>query len=166
MQKPIIITFVSLLTILMPINSIASQLDLELTPPVTETDLDFNIDLPLEIKHEVDGQLLYSFEPDDYRLILKIFKNYTVLSEAHFILLEEIELLEYDAAMLLTALRKCNVVLTDVNDDREFIYQLREDDIEKAKKKERKQALKTILLTGGGIVVGTALGILIGIFII
>lgn len=68
--------------------------------------------------------------------------------------------------MLLTALRKCNVVLTDVNDDREFIYQLREDDIEKAKKKERKQALKTILLTGGGIVVGTALGILIGIFII
>lgn len=140
------------------------QPNLELTPPNAKTDLDFDLNLPPEIKHEIDGQLLYSFEPDDYRLILKIFKNYTTLTETHFMLLDDIQLLEYDNTILLNALRDCNIMLTNVNKDREFIYKLREDDIKKAKKQSQKQRIKIILLTGGGVLVGVGIGILIGMF--
>ena len=145
---------------------IASRLNLELTPLVVETELNFNLDLPLEIKHEVDGQLLYSFTPDDFRLILKIFKNYTVLSEMHTLLLRDIRLLENENTLLILTLNNCSKTLEDVNSNREFIYKLREDELEEFVDQNRKRKIKTILFTSGGVLVGVGLGILLGVFAI
>jgi len=144
----------------------SSPKNLELTPPITDTDLDLDIVLPLEIKHTVDGQLLYSYIPDSFRLVLKIYKNYTVLAEAHVLLMNDLDTLEKDNALLLNGLSKCIVVLEKTDEDREFIYDLRESDLAQMENNKRKQTIKTVLFTSGGVAVGVGIGILIGIFAI
>ena len=166
MRKLITTLLMSTLMMLIPMSLIASQPNLELNPPTTNVDLDLDLTLPLEVKHTIDGQLFYSYTPDNFRLSLKIYKTYTFLAEAHVLLLKDIKTLEVDVNYLINAVDSCLVTLEDVNKDRNFIYKLRESDISRMKRNEKKQILKTVLFTGGGIAVGLGIGILIGIFAI
>jgi len=131
-------------------------------PPSFELDLQ----LPKETKQTVDNQLFYSFEPEEFRLVLKIFNNYEGLATTHKLLIKDIEQLEIENQLFLSTLNQCNATLNNVNNDREFIYKLRESDIKKAEDKNKLQKIKTALFASGGVAVGIGIGILIGIFAI
>ena len=149
-------------------NSIASPQSLELTEETTDdiVELHLELNLPVETEHLIDGNLFYSYTPDQFRVVLKIFKTYTVLADTHDSLLMDVFVLEKDNSLLAETINKCNATLNDVNTDREFIYKLREDDIKEAKKDTFKAKLKTVLIAGGSSLVGVAVGILIGVFAI
>ena len=141
-------------------------LNLELIAPVTDTDLQLDLNLPVETQHEVNNRLFYSYTPDQFRVVLKIFKTYTVLAEAHILLLQDIEILEEQNEELFESLYVSVKTIHEVNNDREFMYKLRESDKKELEKDVTKQKLKTIFITGGSTIVGIAAGILIGIFAI
>lgn len=129
-------------------------------------EVDLNLSLPQEIKHEVDGQLLYSFTPDNFRLVLKIYTSYTYLSKENVSLHKDIEQLEKDIELLHGAVLSCSYTLKEVNRDREFIYKLRESDIKKMEADAKKNKLKIILWSGGSAIVAAAIGIIVGVFAI
>jgi len=73
-------------------------------------------------------------------------------------------LLKKDIYSYQIELEHCKELVTVVQDDRKFIYKLREEDIKKAKKEERLGKLKMIFIAGGSAVVGLGAGIVIGFF--
>ena len=129
-------------------------------------DFELKLQIPTETKHTVDGQLLYSYEPEQFRLTTKIFNNYLGLAEAYPLLLEDIDELETENGLFIETLSKCETTLEIVEEDRQFIYRLRESDLKQAAERERVQRIKTILFTGGGVLTGIGIGVLIGLFAI
>jgi hypothetical protein len=164
------------------------QPNLELAPP--NPGIEPNLNLPLEIKHRVislqtnelkskilskelgeltKDKVLYSYTPEDFRVILKIFSSYQKLSIIYFQMQKNITLLEKDVDILTGAFNKCNETLYKVEEDREFIYNLREKEVDSLKKEikknDRRTKIKTILVSTGSGLVGIGAGILIGALI-
>jgi hypothetical protein len=71
---------------------------------------------------------------------------------------------------LVNGLKKCTLVLNDVNDDREFIYNMYEEDTgilqRQLVKNTKKSKIKIILISTGTSLVGIGVGILVGALII
>jgi hypothetical protein len=164
------------------------QPNLELVPPSPGTEP--NLNLPLEIKHKVislqanelkskvlskelseltKDKVLYSYTPEGFRVILKIFSSHQKLSTIYFQMQKDITLLEKDVDILTRVFNKCNKTLSKVEEDRKFIYNLREEEVDNLKKaikkNDRRTRIKTILVSTGSGLVGIGAGILIGALI-
>lgn len=130
------------LIMLMTQNLIASPMNLEL-------------ELPQELKTENDGEIRYSYTPDGFRQVLRIYATYVALAESHVLLIEDIEALETKNDLLMSGVDTCIETLNDVNRDREFVYSLKTQ-------RDWKRPLIVGLSAG---VAGVGVGILVGVLV-
>jgi hypothetical protein len=69
---------------------------------------------------------------------------------------------EDEIDLLNERLRLKKLTVQTVEQDRKFAYEQLDKMIEQMRKQERMEKIKIVLWTGGGLIVGTGLGILIG----
>lgn len=125
---------------------------------------DLNLDLPQFEKFVISDDNWYGTDEEGFRNILKIYSTYQTLGDLHLYLTEEILLLDEDVAILGESVKDCKVTLARSEEDRDFVYKLRESDLVKGEKLAKKQRIRAIFYGVGGGVVALAAGLLIGIF--
>ena len=119
--------------------------------------------IPQEIKHNINGQLYYSYVPEEFKQALKIYTTYQTLSYEYPILLEEISLLNYQLELMSDTVFTCTETLQQVNEDRLLIYKVREEEAKQHEKDKNKQDFRTFLIAGGTGVGALVIGVVIGV---
>jgi hypothetical protein len=129
---------------------------------------DINLDLPLPDfeRLEIGGKEFVKTDFRGFQGVLRIYATYRTLSELHLELNDEVENIELHLSSLETSLERCNTTLRAAEDDRQFVYQLRESDQKRAGGEARKAKLRAILIGGGATLVGVGVGIIIGALVI
>lgn len=148
-----------LMSCFLSLNSYGIEIDRE---SGIETDL--NLDLPQFEKFVISYDNWYGIEEEGFRDILKIYSTYQTLGDLHLDLKKEISLLDEDIAILEESINDCEVTLANSEEDRAFVYKLRESDLKKGKKLAKKQRIRAVFYGVGGGVVALAAGLIIGMF--
>lgn len=165
-RKPLTLSIVSIMLPIMVMTlslngytqSLATPQNEELTLDVPPLDLD--IPKPLKITH--NGETIYGWNAKGYATILKVWTGYTLWAENYS---KQVELDETTAERL--ELCRARLILKDdiitiLTEDREHAYDLFNEERDSAKKIERSNTIKTVLIAGGTGIVAIAVGILIG----
>ncbi len=140
--------------------------ELSSSPLLDTTSLQINLDLPKPKLLEKNEKELYLYNTQEYKRILIIYNNYISLGHqllkqmALNIITEQNVLIEKEKYNI------CEYAFAEVQEDREFIYKVREQEEKEYKVAKSKDKIKTILFTTGGVAVGAAIGIIIGVFAI
>ncbi len=129
-----------------------------------ELDLDIPQEIVLKKGDTVKQKVLFAYDEERFRLVLKIFANYHGLAQDYDLLTEQLALTEDKSILLEREVVECVRTLKKVDKDRLFVYDLREKEQANFNRELRKQRVKTILWAGGGGLVGLGLGIVIGFF--
>jgi hypothetical protein len=137
--------------------------DLNLNEPPK---LEFFLPIPEENTTVLDGQKIIYYTPDQFKLTLKIFQAHYTASVMFPMLVEQIELAKEETGLVYLQLRNCIEVAQEVNEEREELHILRDQDIKNYKQDIRNEKIKAILIGAGAGLVGIAGGIVIGFFAI
>jgi len=127
-----------------------------------EEEIPYNLVLD-EPKLVVINKVEYvGFDTTNYETILKLYTFYQTYIDQKIMFDEMIVTYEDEIDLLNERLRLKKLTVKTLEDDRKFAYEQLEKMIEQMKKQERMEKIKIVLWTGGGVLVGTGIGILIG----
>ena len=129
-------------------------------------DLDLKLKLPKFNKFVVGDEEWFATDLSGFKDVLRIQTTYQTLGALHLDLIAQLELLDDEVMLLEESVGECKVTLQHSEDDREFVYKLRESDLSKAAAAAKRQKVRAILFGAGGGVVALAAGLLIGMFAI
>ena len=151
---------------MIPMNSLGSPKNSEWKLNRTTSNEDFILDFPLpqESQFLVDGKIIFGYDQEGFKTILKIYKTYKTLGKVYGLYYNDLSSLEEENDLLEDQLNECKITLDKTDEDREFIYEQRERDIQDLKKEVDKSNLKVILFSGGAGIVGIGIGIIVGLF--
>lgn len=125
---------------------------------------DLYLELPRFEKLVIGDGEWFAADAEGFRGVLGIYATYQTLGDLHLELTAEVELLDDEVALLEESVGECQVALSASEDDRTFVYRLRESDQKKAAAAAKRQKVRAILFGAGGGVVALAAGLLIGMF--
>lgn len=104
------------------------------------------------------------FESDSYAIMLQIYATYRL----HQILIndyqETVDLYEQELHLYKERLELKNKAILTLENDRDFAYKVMDKKIDEFYEERKKTKIRTILFTGGGILVGVGIGVIIGLF--
>jgi hypothetical protein len=129
---------------------------------ISNSELQLDLLLPVEKIHEIDDKTFFSFNEEQFRIILKIYTTYKVLSKINAKLLDSVENSKKQRNIAAVTLYQCVDTLKAVNSEREQLHAIRDDDLREIASKERKEKIKKILTFTGVGVVGFGFGVLFG----
>jgi hypothetical protein len=119
--------------------------------------------MPELLINETNGQKFFLWTLEGYVTIQKIYVGY--IRWVNYV--NELEELQenYGKRLLIcdTRLKLKQKIIEDLAEDREWVYQQREREQEEFSKVEKKHKVKIILFTSGGVLVGAAIGIIVGL---
>jgi Icc-related predicted phosphoesterase len=118
-------------------------------------------------------EYIVAFSPQGAVDIAKIYQQYINLVEQReeFDNLitnyqSEVKILNKEISIFKLSNTSCKIILNKVQEDRKEIYDLYKKELREKGKEERRNKIKRILFTGGGVLTGVGVGILLGAFLI
>jgi len=162
MKKILII--LTVLILLAPEMLYAQELTLPEAPPLT-----LQVPEPLTLNPGdivPDGQILFAFTTPQYGTILKIGVGYKLWVKNYPLRNRLDELWELKLKTVKEGYAICTESKQTLAEDRQYAYQLFFEERDAASKAETQNTLRTVLYVSGGVVVGAAIGIIIGAVIV
>lgn len=105
-----------------------------------------------------------AFDANNYETILKLYTFYQEYVTKQILFDEMVVTYEEEIDILNDKLRLKKLEVQTIDEDRKSAYNKLDSLLEAIEKEERKNKIKIGLWTGGGLIVGTGIGILIGFF--
>lgn len=125
-----------------------------------------NLILPKPEVLKVDNINKVSFDLEGYAIILQMYSAYQLYIENKSLYQDTKAYYENELKISNERLLLKDETIKILSEDREFIYQRMNKTLDEVAKEERKNKIRIILFSTGGVLVGTGIGILIGAFLI
>jgi hypothetical protein len=125
-----------------------------------------NLILPKPEVLKVDNINKMSFDLEGYAIILQMYSAYQLYIENKSLYQDTKAYYENELKISNERLLLKDETIKILSEDREFIYQRMNKTLDEVAKEERKNKIRIILFSTGGVLVGTGIGILIGAFLI
>jgi ATP-dependent protease ClpP protease subunit len=107
-----------------------------------------------------------SFDLEGYAIILQMYSAYQLYIENKSLYQDTKAYYENELKISNERLLLKDETIKILSEDREFIYQRMNKTLDEVAKEERRNKIRIILFSTGGVLVGTGIGILIGAFLI
>lgn len=131
---------------------------------MTESELKLDLMLPVEKIHLIGDETFFSFDEQEFRIILKVYATYQVLAKINKRLYEIIENTENQRDVAIVTNYKCVDVLKSVDEERKIVHKIRNAERHDVAIRERKSKVKTALIAAGSGLAGVGIGVIIGLF--
>jgi hypothetical protein len=125
-----------------------------------------NLILPKPEVLKVDNINKVSFDLEGYAIILQMYSAYQLYIENKSLYQDTKAYYENELKISNERLLLKDETIKILSEDREFIYQRMNKTLDEVAKEERRNKIRIILFSTGGVLVGTGIGILIGAFLI
>jgi hypothetical protein len=125
-----------------------------------------NLILPKPEVLKVDNINKMSFDLEGYAIILQMYSAYQLYIENKSLYQDTKAYYENELKISNERLLLKDETIKILSEDREFIYQRMNKTLDEVAKEERRNKIRIILFSTGGVLVGTGIGILIGAFLI
>lgn len=125
-----------------------------------------NLILPKPEVLKVDNINKVSFDLEGYAIILQMYSAYQLYIENKSLYQDTKAYYENELKISNERLSLKDETIKILSEDREFIYQRMNKTLDEVAKEERRNKIRIILFSTGGVLVGTGIGILIGAFLI
>ena len=139
-------------------TSLAQESNLELEVPD-------NLELPKPKIIDYYGHQVIGFTPDDYKIILQLYSGYILYQDLKI----EYGELEYhfqnELEICDARLEAKEEALIALSEDRKFVYETTEKYMEEYDKQQKKNKIRTILISTGSGLAGIGIGIITGLII-
>jgi hypothetical protein len=139
-------------------NNLTPEAESEAAPSHEEL---FTLELPKPLTLTHEGMLRMTFVIPEYAQILRIFNAYQYLADDYHLKLKMLGVQALQLSNYKEQVKLGKATLSICLEDREHGYKLFEDSMESKRKEGRRDTFKTVLWTGGGAVVGAAIGIIV-----
>lgn len=124
---------------------------------------DLSLELPSERIARLNGETGVFFDLSQFKTILEIYSNYISIADENIMLNEEYYALDVEYQSCLTQVERADKVIEGLGDNSERLTNILSKEIKEQKKSNNTDVIWGTIIGAGGIVVGTALGILIGL---
>lgn len=153
-----------LMSCLLSLKSYAEDIEAELEAiRLVEPELDLGLQLPPEKTTILNGENIIYFSLEDYKVIAAIYANYIALADENIMLGEELYTVDSQLESCLDEEEMADKTITKLHKNSDRVLDIMERQVEKEEKDRRRRFLVGSLAGGGGVIVGVAAGLLIGL---